>query len=363
MKGWGCTFQFDGVLRCCLARGLPAAERRKFIAWRREPQVTAMAQSELLLRTSDERESFSRQRIGVDIKPSNLMLARDGNKPVVKVLDFGLAKVTSEGGVDGGLTQEGQMLGAPHYVAPEQTVNAQKADIRADIYSLGCTLYCLLTGHPPFDAPKPVRAVAGAPLDGCQAAKLHSPRSARRAGRRGGEDAGQRARAAVPDSGRGSRGAQAVLQAGREPGVQTEPRDLPRRAGGLVSPACRRWVRTGAAGDPRHGPSPRAKGSVKAEPRSGGVGEPDRVQANRNSERTCAGRRGAGASKAAVDVASDRRSFLIRPDRAGRHHLRDHRLWSHQDHRRRPQSRCAGRRRADSHQDAARVDHSPRRYA
>jgi serine/threonine protein kinase len=88
-----------------------------------------------------------------DIKPSNLMLARDGNKPVVKVLDFGLAKVTSEGAVDGGLTYEGQMLGTPHYVAPEQTVSAQKADIRADIYSLGCTLYCLLTGHPPFDAP------------------------------------------------------------------------------------------------------------------------------------------------------------------------------------------------------------------
>jgi len=46
-----------------------------------------------------------------DIKPSNLMLAKDGNKPVIKVLDFGLAKVTSEGVVDGGLTQEGQMLG------------------------------------------------------------------------------------------------------------------------------------------------------------------------------------------------------------------------------------------------------------
>ena len=88
-----------------------------------------------------------------DIKPSNLILAREGNKPVVKILDFGLAKVTSESGVDGGLTYEGQMLGTPHYVAPEQTVNAQKADIRADIYSLGCTLYCLLVGHPPFDAP------------------------------------------------------------------------------------------------------------------------------------------------------------------------------------------------------------------
>ena len=88
-----------------------------------------------------------------DIKPSNLMLTKDGNKPVIKVLDFGLAKAASERGTDGGLTQDGQMLGTPHYVAPEQTINAQKADIRADIYSLGCTLYCLLAGHPPFDAP------------------------------------------------------------------------------------------------------------------------------------------------------------------------------------------------------------------
>ncbi|MGC8643272.1 MAG: protein kinase domain-containing protein, partial [Isosphaeraceae bacterium] len=88
-----------------------------------------------------------------DIKPSNLMLSREGKKPVIKILDFGLAKVSSETGVDAGLTHEGQMLGTPHYISPEQMVNAQKADIRADIYSLGCTLYCLLSGHPPFDAP------------------------------------------------------------------------------------------------------------------------------------------------------------------------------------------------------------------
>ncbi|MFI5457256.1 MAG: SUMF1/EgtB/PvdO family nonheme iron enzyme [Isosphaerales bacterium] len=87
-----------------------------------------------------------------DIKPSNLMLSRQGNRAAIKVLDFGLAKVKSEGAVDGGLTQEGQMLGTPDFIAPEQTVDARKADIRADIYSLGCTLYYLLTGAPPFQA-------------------------------------------------------------------------------------------------------------------------------------------------------------------------------------------------------------------
>jgi Protein kinase domain len=87
-----------------------------------------------------------------DIKPNNLMLARDGARATVKILDFGLAKATQEAPVEGGLTREGQMLGTPDYIAPEQSLDAQKADIRADIYSLGCTLYYLLTGGPPFEA-------------------------------------------------------------------------------------------------------------------------------------------------------------------------------------------------------------------
>ena len=66
------------------------------------------------------------------------------------MLDFGLAKAAREGEFDSGLTHEGQMLGTPDYIAPEQIVDAQKADIRADIYSLGCTLYYLLSGGPPF---------------------------------------------------------------------------------------------------------------------------------------------------------------------------------------------------------------------
>jgi serine/threonine protein kinase len=85
-----------------------------------------------------------------DIKPANLILARDGKKSIVKVLDFGLAKVTSEGESDSNLTREGQMVGTPDYIAPEQIRDAKSADIRADIYSLGCTLYYLLTGSPPF---------------------------------------------------------------------------------------------------------------------------------------------------------------------------------------------------------------------
>jgi formylglycine-generating enzyme required for sulfatase activity len=91
-----------------------------------------------------------RQMVHRDIKPNNLMLTRDGKKQVIKILDFGLAKATSENPTGAGLTRTGQMMGTPMYMAPEQIADAARADIRADIYGLGCTMYYLLTGHPPF---------------------------------------------------------------------------------------------------------------------------------------------------------------------------------------------------------------------
>lgn len=92
-----------------------------------------------------------------DIKPHNLMLTAEGQ---IKILDFGLSKVVSEGGLtkDGtgpisanaSATQAATILGTPDYIAPEQIANSRAADIRSDIYSLGCTFFYLLTGKPPF---------------------------------------------------------------------------------------------------------------------------------------------------------------------------------------------------------------------
>jgi formylglycine-generating enzyme required for sulfatase activity len=87
-----------------------------------------------------------------DIKPGNLMVARPSpdEPPVIKILDFGLARFESETTPGTRLTQLGKIIGTVDYIAPEQAQNAQTADIRADIYSLGCTLFYLLTGQPPF---------------------------------------------------------------------------------------------------------------------------------------------------------------------------------------------------------------------
>jgi tRNA A-37 threonylcarbamoyl transferase component Bud32 len=82
-----------------------------------------------------------------DVKPQNLMRTATGQ---IKILDFGLARFARGDGSGVSLTQSNIAMGTPDYIAPEQALNARRVDIRADIYSLGCTLYQLLSGQVPF---------------------------------------------------------------------------------------------------------------------------------------------------------------------------------------------------------------------
>src|SRR5436190_7965648 len=112
-----------------------------------------------------------------DIKPQNLMLTPSGQ---VKILDFGLARFVMESVPAGAmlgeedaaaplnadsqakpLTQIGIVMGTPDYIAPEQARDSHLADIRSDIYSLGCTLYELLAGQPPFPDGNALHKVKG----------------------------------------------------------------------------------------------------------------------------------------------------------------------------------------------------------
>ncbi len=88
----------------------------------------------------------SRQIVHRDIKPANLLIKRDGT---VKLADMGLARSIDEA-TETNITRAGMTVGTVDYMSPEQARSSQSADVRSDIYSLGCTWYHMLTGQPPY---------------------------------------------------------------------------------------------------------------------------------------------------------------------------------------------------------------------
>jgi serine/threonine protein kinase len=140
---------------------------------RKGPLDVALAVNFIRQAVKGLQHAFEAGMVHRDIKPHNLMLTRKGQ---VKILDFGLARLASESRADleaeavdqplipppgddagasddeeqRGLTRHGDVIGTPDFMAPEQILNSSQADIRADIFSVGCTLFYLLTGKAPF---------------------------------------------------------------------------------------------------------------------------------------------------------------------------------------------------------------------
>jgi serine/threonine-protein kinase len=92
--------------------------------------------------------AFQQGVVHRDIKPSNFLLTRSGKKMRVKLTDLGVARAIRD--EDYRVTRAGTTVGTLDYLAPEQARDSALADVRSDIYSLGCTLYHMLSGQPPF---------------------------------------------------------------------------------------------------------------------------------------------------------------------------------------------------------------------
>ena len=120
---------------------------------RSEPLPWAQALEYAIAAARGLRAASAQGFVHRDVKPSNLMLDREAG---IKILDFGLVK-SMHG--DSQLTRDGAIIGSPLYMSPEQG-RGGVVDLRSDIYSLGCALYHMLCGQPPFSGPSPVGVIS-----------------------------------------------------------------------------------------------------------------------------------------------------------------------------------------------------------
>lgn len=158
VSDFGTTTDGTAYLVMEYLRGQSLARRIRDVAGRGErlPVATAL---ELCVQVADVLVMAHKQGIvHRDLKPDNLMIVADPVAPSgerVKVLDFGIAKLTDESGQGGMKTATNQVMGTPAYMSPEQCAGAGGVDAQTDVYALGCVLYQLLAGRTPFVADGP----------------------------------------------------------------------------------------------------------------------------------------------------------------------------------------------------------------
>ena len=142
-----------------LVRGIPLTD------YCDQSRLTTVERLQLFIETCEAvQHAHQKGVIHRDLKPSNILVSLQDGKPVVKIIDFGIAKAMHRRLTDQTLvTQLGDVIGTPAFMSPEQLDGSLlDVDTRTDIYSLGVTLYLLLTGQLPFD-PEEVRKAGSTP--------------------------------------------------------------------------------------------------------------------------------------------------------------------------------------------------------
>ncbi len=175
--------------------------------------------------------NFSHQHgiIHRDVKPANIMISKTG---AVKVMDFGIARALADAS---SVTQTAAVIGTAQYLSPEQA-RGERVDSRSDVYSLGCVLYEILTGEPPFVGDSPVAVAYQHVREDPVPPSQHDSGHLAGTGRRGAQGAGQEPRQPLPERRRDARGS--------GPGAQR--RDSPRRPRCSPRPSAPRcWPPTG----------------------------------------------------------------------------------------------------------------------
>ena len=122
------------------------------VAYARKLRISVRLKVELFMKICDAvAHAHVKGVMHRDLKPDNVLVVEGPEGPSPAVIDFGLAKAfDADDSVRSNITLEGQMIGTPEYMSPEQALDSRNVDARSDQYSLGCILYEMLTGRPPL---------------------------------------------------------------------------------------------------------------------------------------------------------------------------------------------------------------------